>query len=158
MRVTLAGFLCASILCASGAAYADRSVIGGVRDSNNDGNGLVVEYHWTGGLRDTGAFTAGWAASALTDSNDNGFVGFGVSGEYGFGGRGFVEASFMPGYYSEGDVDLGGSLHFRSTLGIGAHITDRTALSLAVTHISNAGLKDRNPGMDLVMLRLSRRY
>lgn len=158
MRVTLTGILGAIMLCASGAAYADRLVIGGVRDTSNNANGLAVEYHWTGGLRDTGAFTAGWAASALTDSNHNGFVGVGVSGEYGFGDRGFVEASFMPGYYREGDVDLGGSLQFRSTLGVGAHISDHMALSVAVSHVSNAGLRDRNPGMDLVMLRLSRRY
>jgi hypothetical protein len=59
---------------------------------------------------------------------------------------------------AEGDVDLGGHMHFRSTLGIGTNITDSAALSFAFSHISNGGLNDRKPGMDMVMLRLIRRY
>ena len=58
----------------------------------------------------------------------------------------------------EDAFDLGGHMHFRSTLGIGTNITDSAALSLAFSHISNGGLNDRNPGMDMVMRRLTHRY
>ncbi len=140
------------------SALADSSVIGLTRDGTNRGTGVVAEYHWTGALAEGDRFTAGWATSVLADNNHNGFVGFGVSAEYQISGQNFIEASFMPGYYKEGDVDLGGHMHFRSTLGIGTNITDSAALSFAFSHISNGGLNDRNPGMDMVMLRLIRRY
>ncbi|NBX43104.1 MAG: acyloxyacyl hydrolase, partial [Rhodobacteraceae bacterium] len=158
MRLTLSTLACT--ICISGpmVAFADSSAIGFVRDQNNHGTGVVAEYHWTGSLAEGDRFTAGWAGSVLADNNHNGFVGFGVSAEYQISGQNFIEVSFMPGCYKEGDVDLGGHMHFRSTLGIGTNITDRAALSFAFSHISNGGLNERNPGMDMFMLRLAHRY
>jgi len=158
IRFTLSTLAWAIALSAPIVAFADNSVIGFVRDPNNRGTGVVAEYHWTGALAEGDRFTAGWAGSVLADINHNGFVGFGVSAEYQISGQNFIEASFMPGYFKEGDVDLGGHMHFRSTLGIGTNITDSAALSFAFSHISNGGLNDRNPGMDMVMLGLTHRY
>ena len=158
IRLTLSTLTCVIGLSIPTVAISDTSVIGLVRDPNNQGTGVVAEYHWTGTLAEGDRFTAGWASTVLADTNHNGFVGFGVSTEYQTSDTDFIEFSFMPGYYKEGDIDLGGHMHFRSTLGIGTNITDNAALSLAFSHISNGGLNERNPGMDMFMLRLAHRY
>ena len=158
MRLTLSTLACTIWISGSVAAFADYSVISLVRDPNNQSTGVVAEYHWTGALAEGDRFTAGWAKSVLADNNHNGFVGFGVSAEYQISNQNFIEASFMPGYYKEGNVDLGGHMHFRSTLGIGANINDSAALSFAFSHISNGNLNDHNPGMDMFMLRVTHRY
>lgn len=53
--------------------------------------------------------------------------------------------------------DLGSRLHFASRLG-GGYDFGAYALSLNVSHISNAGLKQPNDGADMVDLRLSRAF
>jgi hypothetical protein len=65
----------------------------------------------------------------------------------------FVEASFMPGYYWQGDTDLGHHLQFRSLIGFGWTLSHNSAVILSLDHISNAGLDIRNPGAETLALR-----
>lgn len=72
----------------------------------------------------------------------------------------FVEFGFSPTFIGGsrfGDRDMGGNVHFTSSLSIG-HTFGRfrqAALSLRLQHISNGGLSDTNPGMDMLGLNFA---
>ena len=145
-------------LATTGIASADTAVVGAVRDIHRGGYGGMIEYHWTETLATKPNWSAGWAGAAHTEADDDRWIGFGVSGEYSLTEAMFLEASFMPGYYSEGATDLGGNLHFRTTVGIGYAVSDAYAVSLAVSHWSNGSIEAWNPGTDMLQLKLLRRY
>ena len=151
-------FSAAVFLATTGIASADTAVGGAVRDIHRGGYGGMIEYHWNETLAAKPNWSAGWAGAAHTEADDDRWIGFGVSAKYGLTDSVFVEASFMPGYYSEGATDLGGNLHFRTTVGIGYAVSDAYAVSVAVSHWSNGSIEAWNPGTDMVMLRLLRRY
>ena len=147
-----------ALLINSSVASADTTVFGAVRDIHRGGYGGVVEYHWTDTLVAKPEFSAGWAAAAHNEADNDSWIGFGVSGEYALSDRMFLEGSFMPGYYSQGATDLGGNLHFRSTLGVGINVSDNFAISFALSHWSNGSIERWNPGTDMAMIRISIRH
>jgi hypothetical protein len=62
-----------------------------------------------------------------------------------------VTPSFGVGAYSDGDgKDLGNTVEFRSQIEGGYRFDDRSRLTLALSHISNASLGDRNPGVNIL--------
>jgi hypothetical protein len=158
MRIISTIAAAVALLLNATAANADTAIVGAVRDIDRGGYGGIIEYHWTETLAAKPNWSAGWAGAAHTEADDDRWIGFGVSGEYGLTDGVFLEASFMPGYYSEGATDLGGNLHLRTTVGIGYIVSDAYAVSLAISHWSNGGIETWNPGTDMVMLRLLRRY
>lgn len=93
-----------------------------------------------------------WGVAARADSGGNAWVGAGFALNYTLSDRAFIEASFMPGYYAEGDRDLGGSLQFRSLLGVGVGVSPSSAVILSLDHISNANTQSFNPGTETVAL------
>ena len=52
-----------------------------------------------------------------------------------------------------GGDDLGGHVQFRTLIGVGYRLSTNRRISLAADHLSNAGLKDRNPGRNALLLR-----
>ena len=71
------------------------------------------------------------------------------------GGRHYLDFGFSPTLLSGtqiGDRDLGGHLHFTSSLAYGLRFgpVDAYSLRLRVQHTSNGGLNSDNPGLDLV--------
>ncbi|MEM7641532.1 MAG: acyloxyacyl hydrolase [Pseudomonadota bacterium] len=70
-----------------------------------------------------------------------------------------VEVSLMPGLYAQGDgLDLGSVVEFRSLIGVSRRIAPDTWLGVSISHKSNAGIDDTNPGEEAVLLHLSRRF
>ncbi len=70
-----------------------------------------------------------------------------------FGRRWVFTPSFGAGAYSDGNgKDLGHTVEFRSQLEFGYRFDDRSRLSMAVSHISNAGLGDSNPGTEIATI------
>ena len=70
-----------------------------------------------------------------------------------FGRRWVFTPSFGAGAYSDGNgKDLGHTVEFRSQLEFGYRFDDRSRLSMAVSHISNAGLSDSNPGTEIATI------
>jgi hypothetical protein len=68
-----------------------------------------------------------------------------------FGKRVVVTPSFGAGYYENGDgKDLGHEIEFRSQIEIGYRFDNRSRLSLAFSHISNASIGDENPGVEIL--------
>ena len=83
-------------------------------------------------------------------------------GVYGYGGV-FIDIFFgknwvvMPnaavGGYREGSSkDLGNVVEFRTGVEIAYRFADKSRLGLAFQHISNAGLDDKNPGTESLVL------
>lgn len=93
-----------------------------------------------------------WAVAARADGGGNAWVGGGFALTYALSDRTFIEASFMPGYYAEGDRDLGGALQFRSLVGIGYGVSPRSAVIVSLDHFSNANTQSFNPGTETVAL------
>ena len=58
------------------------------------------------------------------------------------------------------DRDMGGEFHFGTHLGVGYRFGDdnRWELSYRFQHLSNAGIDDRNPGIEFHLLRLGYHY
>ena len=66
----------------------------------------------------------------------------------------------MPGYYDRGSdgTPLGGNIQFRGLVGVGYKISNTQRVSLAIDHKSNAGLEDKNPGSETLVLRYTKRF
>ncbi|WP_119167128.1 acyloxyacyl hydrolase [Algihabitans albus] len=56
------------------------------------------------------------------------------------------------GFYEGDGKDLGSPIEFRSTIELGYRFDDRSRLSLAFGHLSNAGIGDDNPGAEVLTL------
>lgn len=72
----------------------------------------------------------------------------------------FVELGFSPtliGGSSINGRDLGGNLHFTSSIAIGATFGRREAVSLSLRaqHTSNGGLNETNPGIDMFGINIA---
>jgi len=82
------------------------------------------------------------------------WIGLGVKSTFDLGGGLFFEGSIMPGYYQRGDgPELGGTLHFRSALGLGYEFGNGATLALLYDHRSNGDTVSPNPGMETLSIR-----
>lgn len=96
-------------------------------------------------------FTPFAGVTATTDAATYGYVGVGV--DVFFGRRWVATPNFAAGVYGNGDgKDLGHAVEFRSGLEVAYRFDDYSRLGLSFTHISNAGLGDRNPGVESLVL------
>ncbi|KPQ15316.1 MAG: Lipid A 3-O-deacylase (PagL) [Rhodobacteraceae bacterium HLUCCO18] len=134
-------------------AMAQELSFGITTDLERGDFGGMVEFHGPPVLGDPGGLSGSWGVAARADLPGNAWVGAGFVLDAAIGDKGFVEASFMPGYYWPGDTDLGHNLQFRSLIGFGWNIAPGSAVILSLDHISNAGIDIRNPGAETVALR-----
>ena len=143
-------------------AYAGEFVVGiGTNDFNDNSDAqLEIEI-----LSDP--FTEIWGADIsyggvlVRDNAGDTFVGVGLSAIRPIGdGPWFVEGGFFPGIFDEGtdETDLGNPLEFRTVIGVGRAITERTKLSIGLSHLSNGGLADSNPGVNKFTVRLRQSF
>lgn len=73
--------------------------------------------------------------------------------DYAFAAHWVVSPMFAVTYYEEGDSkDLGGSLQFRSGIGLSYRLQNGQRIGVTFHHLSNAGLEDRNPGSNSLVL------
>ncbi|MDG0991367.1 MAG: acyloxyacyl hydrolase [Luminiphilus sp.] len=140
-------------VCSAPATRGDW-VSGVTTDTETDGIGGIVEYHWQE-FATAGKFSANIAIAGRLDDDSDAWAGAGVAGKYRIGRRFFIEGSFMPGFYHAGDTELGGSLHFRSLIGAGFNINENAAISLTIDHMSNGSTQTLNPGSDAISLRFT---
>jgi hypothetical protein len=101
-------------------------------------------------------FALGW----LGGNGGNGVVGS-LGPAAVFGKRGFplsLEGGISPTLLSRhryGSVDFGGELQFTSYLGVDLDVWRHVRLGYRFQHMSNAGLAQPNPGLNLNMIALS---
>ena len=98
-----------------------------------------------------------WALKPMTGffvNHHGGLSGYaGLALDLYWGRRFVLTPSFAPGIYLKGgSADLGYPLEFRSSIKAAYRFDDRSRLGLDISHISNAGLDDRNPGANQLML------
>jgi len=156
MKLTTA-LSAAMLTCAASVAGAQSLDLGVTTDYDTGGAGLVAEYHGAPAFS-SGNWSGAWGAAGRADADGDAWFGAGFALNYDLSETLFVEASFMPGYYVEGDTVLGGNLHFRSLLGLGWNVSDRSAMILSIDHLSNGGLDDVNPGSEAIALRYRLRF
>ncbi|CAM3737368.1 acyloxyacyl hydrolase [Phaeobacter inhibens] len=102
-----------------------------------------------------GNFDALFGAALDVQTTGDLFVGAGVVGKWHLRQGWFIETSVMPGAYAESVRlnDLGSTFEIRSALAVGKTFENGRALSLALTHKSNASTADINPGVNSLLLR-----
>jgi len=96
-------------------------------------------------------FTPFVGATATTDGGTYGYGGVGI--DIFFGRRWVLTPNFAAGIYGNGDgKDLGSAIEFRSGVELAYRFDDYSRLGLSFTHISNAGIDERNPGVESLVL------
>ena len=61
--------------------------------------------------------------------------------------------SFGAGYYDDGDgKKLGSEIEFRTTFEVSYQLKNENRIGLSFSHISNANLGDKNPGVEIISL------
>lgn len=119
-----------------------------------DGAVVSVEY-FHGPFYQGDIFSARLAGAIELVETGDAFVGGGVSGNWDLRQGWFIEASVMPGAYFESAPlnDLGSTFEIRSQIALGKRFNNGKALSLALSHKSNASTADINPGVNVLALR-----
>ena len=135
------------------SATAQNLSFGLITDYERGGIGVVAEYHGNPVFGAPGGISGSWGVAARGYTVGNAWVGAGFVLDAPISDQAFVEASFMPGYYWEGNYDLGSHLQFRSLIGFGWSLSPDSAVILSIDHVSNAGIAARNPGAETVALR-----
>jgi hypothetical protein len=93
--------------------------------------------------------------AGLMVTTDGSVLGYsGVHLDIPLGARLMLTPSFAPALYFEGGgKDLGHVVEFYSRLELSYRFADASRIGISISHISNAGLDDRNPGTEIVALR-----
>ena len=76
--------------------------------------------------------------------------------EFWVGDRWLVSPSFGMGLFEDGKkFDLGHTVEFRSGLELGRRLDNGWRLGVALFHLSNGGIGDRNPGTEALVMSLA---
>lgn len=120
-------------------------------DINDDQDAIDLRVEYRSKAKFLG-FVKPWVGVEITsDAAAYGVVG--VLADIYFGRRFVLTPSFGAGVYADGDgKDLGSAIEFRSQLELGYRFDNRSRMSLAFGHISNAHLTDQNPGSEILTL------
>ena len=94
-----------------------------------------------------------WAGIEVT-SDSSVWVGGGLLYDWALGNQWHLVPSIGVGLYDRGSsaLDLGHVIEFRSQLELAYAFTNQHRLALAISHLSNAGLDNENPGTEVVTL------
>lgn len=132
-----------------GLGYSEFS-----RPGAENGELLSFEYLHTP-FYERDQFSAGWGGAIDVQGTGDVFLGGGVYGRLDLRNRWFLDGSIMPGVFIENVElnDLGSTFEIRSQFGVGRQLRNGSALSLAISHKSNASTADINPGVNTLLLR-----
>lgn len=73
----------------------------------------------------------------------------------------FLQGAIGASYFSKNtfaDKEFGSRWNFSDNLAVGYQFTDNTSLAYRISHYSNAGLKNPNPGINMQQLILTHRF
>lgn len=97
-------------------------------------------------------FLKPWGGVEVT-SDGSVWGGIGVLVDITFFDAVVLTGSFAPGLYEDGGgKDLGHAVEFRSQVELGYQFENKSRLSVAFSHISNANIGDDNPGTEVLNL------
>lgn len=91
---------------------------------------------------------------AFEANTDGGlFGGVGLTGDIHLTPQWIITPSFAAGLYEEGSsVDLGGTAQFRTGVELGYQFPTAGRVGIELTHMSNFGLYDDNPGTEVISI------
>jgi hypothetical protein len=93
-------------------------------------------------------------AFATSDSAFYGYFGLGL--DVFFGRHIVITPNTAVGYFEKGDgKELGNHVEFRSGVEVAWRFDDESRVGVAIHHLSNASLGDRNPGVETAILTYS---
>jgi lipid A 3-O-deacylase len=96
------------------------------------------------------------AVGATVHDNGAYFVYAEVRREFWLGEAWLLTPSFGMGLFEDGkEFDLGHTVEFRSGLELGHRLDNGWRLGVALFHLSNGGIGDRNPGTEVLTITLS---
>lgn len=161
VRRTLAGAILVfglTGLAPRDAAAADPSFLtfsGGYFDVIHHGDSAAVGgVEWMSSWRMLWILQPMIGGMATTDGGVYGYAGFGT--DIFFGNRWVLTPSVAVGAFDEGGgKDLGNTVEFRTAVTFAYRFDDRSRLGLRFYHMSNAGLSDTNPGVEVLDLTYS---
>jgi lipid A 3-O-deacylase len=115
---------------------------------------LRIDYRWE---RSSRVLRPIVGAMATSDGAVYGCAG--IAYDLPLGRRLVVTPSFAPGLYARGHgLDLGHVVEFRSQLALAWSLAHGAHLGLAFSHMSNAELGDKNPGVESLVLQYSKSF
>ena len=121
-------------------------------DQENESTEFGIEYRFHPidyGFRPTLGF------NVTTDGSRYGYGGFNWDVPV-IGNELYIIPNFMVGLYGEGDgKDLGGAIEFRSGLEVAYQMPNEHRIGIAINHISNASIYDKNPGSETLLINYS---
>jgi hypothetical protein len=92
-----------------------------------------------------------WIAGAEFDTNSSAYGYAGLLYDIALTEKWSLTPSLAAGFYTKGDgKDLGGAFEFRENIELNYKLTEASRLGLAISHKSNAGIYDRNPGTETI--------
>ena len=98
----------------------------------------------------------GRALGFSVGENGETWIGFGQTYDFELGGGLYGELHSMPGLYADnGGFDLGGPIEFRSGIELGYENRRGWRYAISYDHRSNAGIYEKNPGIETVQFRIS---
>ncbi|MVO18273.1 acyloxyacyl hydrolase [Parasedimentitalea huanghaiensis] len=140
-------------------AYSQEWVVGsGFADFSNgqskDTAIISAEYH-SAYFHRRKRLELGWGAAVSVFGTGDVHLGGGLVGTVDLGHRWFGEVSVMPGVYAHRKVenDLGSAFEIRSLVSVGRRLKNGSAVSVALTHKSNASTATNNPGVNALLVR-----
>lgn len=142
--------LCA-VWCATPLAAVEVAVLAGAHDPFKDGSTIEVGLEYR---RPLAWRQLVWMAGAAGTGEGAGWLYSGLHRPFALGSGWELRPGFALEIYEEGSrgKDLGGVLEFRSSLELSRRLRNGMAVGLSVYHVSNAGLYDRNPGHNSIVL------
>ena len=129
-------------------AYADEqylSVSGGLFEVFDDDRAAEVRIEYRSDVEYLNLVKPFLGTEVTSEGSIYGLVG--LYNDWEFKPRWYLTPSFGGGLYAEGGgEDLGSALQFRTQLEITYELENQHRVSAGLSHISNAGLEDDNPG------------
>ncbi|MFU8821106.1 MAG: acyloxyacyl hydrolase [Gammaproteobacteria bacterium] len=123
----------------------------GVFDNIDDPYRVGLEYRF----RPFGRWQLIPAVGAAFAQNDAFFVYTDLRKDVWLSSRWVLIPSFGVGLFDDGrDVQLGHTVEFRSGLELAYRFKEQWRIGLALFHLSNGGLADKNPGTEALVLSL----
>ena len=124
----------------------------GVFDDIGDPFELGIAYRF----RPVGMWSLLPAVGATVHDNGAYFVYSELRREFRLGGSWLLVPSFGVGFFEDGKkLDLGHTVEFRSGLEVGHRLENGWRVGVALLHLSNGGIGDRNPGTEAIVFSIS---
>ncbi|WP_416896694.1 MAG: acyloxyacyl hydrolase [Minwuia sp.] len=94
-------------------------------------------------------------ATFMANTDGAAFAGIGIYSEIFLTENFYLSPSFTPGVFLRGQSkNLGHPIEFRSQMELGWRFESGLRTSVSINHISNAGMGNRNPGTESVVISL----